>query len=130
MTKKLETKLEIKSWDEQPYREFPDGSKFTRAEVVLAGDETGLESAHFDALMYYRPDGTSAYVSLLELTGAIDGREGTVVLRGEGSYDGTTAKSKSTVVHGTGDLADLKMTVDSASTHDDYPFMPLTLKYE
>ena len=60
MTKKLETKLEIKSWDEQPYREFPDGSKFTRAEVVLAGDETGLESAHFDALMYYRPDGTCA----------------------------------------------------------------------
>ena len=130
MTKKLETKLEIKSWDEQPYREFPDGSKFTRAEVVLAGDDTGLESGHFDALMYYRPDGTSAYVALLELNGTIGDREGTVVLRGEGTYDGKAAKSKSTVAHATGDLDGIKLTVESVSTHDDYPFMPLTLKYE
>src|SRR6185312_11673211 len=114
MTKKLDTKLEIKSWDEQPFREFPDGSKFTRAEVVLAGDETGLESAHFDALMYYRPDGTSEYVSLFELNGTIDGRAGSVVLRGEGTYDGTTAKSKAKSVHGTGELAGFKGTLESA----------------
>lgn len=34
---KLVTKLEIKSWDEKPYRVLDDGSKFTRSEVTLAG---------------------------------------------------------------------------------------------
>src|SRR5690606_35848657 len=36
MTTHLETKFEIKSWDEKPYRELPDGRKFTEARVALA----------------------------------------------------------------------------------------------
>jgi hypothetical protein len=31
---------------------------------------------------------------------------------------------------GTGQLAGLTGTADSVSTHDDYPFMPLTRKYD
>jgi hypothetical protein len=148
MAKTLKTRLEIKSWDEKAYRELPDGTKFTRADVVLAGeaDEAGtefggkggkggtirLESATFDALLFYRADGTSSYVTLMHVTGALDGRSGSFVLQGSGTYDGKQAIGESFVVpgSGTGDLAGLSGKAESVSTHDDYPFMPLTLRYD
>jgi hypothetical protein len=132
MTKRIESKLKIESWDEKPYREQSDGSKFTRAEVVLGGSADGFESGTFEALMYYRPDGTTTYVSLMQLTGTLDGRSGRFVLQGEGTFDGTTARGESRVVPGsaTGDLAGLTGTATSVSTHADYPHMPLSLDYE
>src|SRR5258708_40250995 len=91
-----ETRLDIKSWDEKPYRELADGSKFARAEVVLSG--TGLTDGALESLLYYRPDGTSTYVALTSLTGTLDGRAGSLVLAGEGSYDGTTARMSVRVI--------------------------------
>jgi len=130
MTTTLETKLEIKSWDEKPYREFEDGRNFTRAEVEL-GAADGIESATFEALMFNRADGTSSYVSLMQITAILEGRSGSFVLRGTGGYDGVTASSESEVVtgSGTGELAGLSGTLVSRSTHDDYPYMPVTLTY-
>ncbi|HEX2772215.1 MAG TPA: DUF3224 domain-containing protein [Micromonosporaceae bacterium] len=132
MTKIIESKLKIESWDEKPYREFPDGSKFTRAEVVLGGSGEGFESGWFEALMFYRPDGTTTYVTLMQLTGTLDGRSGSFVLQGDGTFDGTTARGESRVVPGsaTGDLTSLTGTAVSVSTHADYPHMPLTLEYD
>lgn len=131
MTTTLETKLEIGSWDEQPYREFDDGRKFTRAEVTLKGAD-GLESAGYEGLMYYAADGTSSYVTAMQITGTLDGRSGSFVLQGSGSYDGTTATGTSQIVPGSGtdELAGISGSATSSSTHDDYPFMPLTLTYD
>jgi hypothetical protein len=125
----LDTKLEIKSWDEKPYRESADGSKWSRAEVVLGGTDQ-LTGGTFEALLYYRADGTSTYVTLMSLTGTLDGRTGTVVLTGEGTFDGSTARSEFRVLEATGELTGLTGTARSSSTHGDYPFMPLTLAYE
>jgi hypothetical protein len=132
MTTTLEAKFEIKSWDEKPYREEADGSKFTRADVTLAGTGDGLASATFEALMYYRPDGTASYVTLMHVTGELAGRSGSFVLRGQGIYDGTAARGESAVVPGSGagQLAGITGTATSVSTHDSYPFMPLTLHYD
>jgi hypothetical protein len=132
MTKKLETRLEIASWDEKPYRELPDGRKFTRADVTLNGSDGELASGASESLMYYRPDGTGTYVTLMSVTGTLDGRSGGFVLQGEGTYDGTTAQVRYRVVDGsgTGDLAGLSGSGTSRSTHADYPFMPLTLEYD
>jgi hypothetical protein len=82
--------------------------------------------------MFYRPDGTSSYVSIMQVTGALQGREGGLVLQGDGTFDGTTASGRSAVVSGSGSgkLAGLTGTARSDSTHDDYPFMPLTLDYD
>jgi len=128
----METKLEITSWDEKPYREFDDGRKFSKAEVTLTGTGDGLTGGSFESLLYYRADGTSEYVSILEITGTLGGRSGSFVLQGAGSYDGTTARFEVTVVpgSGTGDLAGISGTAESASTHADYPNMPLTIRYE
>jgi hypothetical protein len=99
---------------------------------VKLGPADGIEEATFEALMYYRPDGTSSYVSLMQITATLDGRSGSFVLQGTGAYDGTAATGESTVLpgSGTGELAGLTGTVTSRSTHDDYPSMPLTLRYD
>jgi hypothetical protein len=134
-----ETRLDIKSWDENPYRELPDGTKFARAEVTLAagadeadaaGADTALTEGSFEALLYYKADGTSTYVTLMSLTGTVEGRSGRLVLAGDGGYDGKTARMRGDVIEATGDLAGLTGTVVSESTHEDYPHMPLTLTYE
>jgi hypothetical protein len=129
-----ETRLDIKSWDENPYRELPDGTKFARAEVTLAADAAGadtvLTEGSFEALLYYKADGTSTYVTLMSLTGTVEGRSGRLVLAGDGGYDGKTARMRADVIEATGDLAGLTGTVVSESTHEDYPHMPLTLTYE
>ncbi len=132
MAETVETRLKIDSWDEKPYRELADGGKFTRADVALSGSGDGFASATFEGLMFYRPDGTSSYVTLMQITGALGGRSGSFVLEGRGSFDGTTARGDSTIVpgSGTGELAGITGTAESASTHADYPFMPLTLSYE
>jgi len=132
MTDTLETRLEITSWVEETVHEMADGSKITRASVSLSGDGDAVSAATFDAVMFYRPEGTSSYVSIMQVTGALQGREGGFVLQGDGTFDGTTASGRSTVVSGSGSgkLAALTGTARSDSTHDDYPFMPLTLDYD
>ena len=131
MTRTLETKLQIADWDEKPYRELPDGRRFTRAEVRLAGS-TGerLAAGAFEALMYYRADGTGTYVTLMSLDATLDGRAGGIVLQGEGTYDGTTAQIRYRVVEATGELAGLTGSGTSRSTHADYPYLPLALDYD
>jgi hypothetical protein len=124
----IDTRLAIKSWDEKPYRELPDGTKFARAEVTLEGTE--LTQGAFESLLYYRADGTSSFVSVMSLSGTLDGRSGGLVLAGEGTYDGATATMTARVVDATGDLVGLTGTARSSSTHADYPYMPLTLTYE
>jgi Protein of unknown function (DUF3224) len=133
MTSHLETKFEIKSWDEKPYRELPDGRKFTEARVALTAAGPGIEGeASFEGLMYYQPDGTSTYVTLMHVVGRLGDRRGSFVLSGTGTYDGAQASGESTVVPGSGteELAGLRGTAVSVSTHADYPFMPLTLDYD
>jgi hypothetical protein len=128
----VKTRLKIDSWDEKPYRELSDGRKFTRADVTLSGSGDELEAATFDGLMFCRADGTSSYVTLMHITATLGGRSGSFVLQGHGSFDGTTARGESSVVAGSGTegLAGITGTAESASTHEDYPFMPLTLCYE
>jgi hypothetical protein len=131
MERTVETRLRIGSWDEKPYRELEDGTRFSRADVVLGQDGDDL-TATSESLLFYRADGTSEYVTLMRVTGTLDGRSGSFVLRGHGTYDGTTARVHSQVVagSGTGELAGLRGSAESVSTHGDYPFMPLTLRCE
>jgi hypothetical protein len=132
MTTTLNTRLNIASWDEAPAHEYDDGSRVTRAAVTLDKGEDGLNGGTFESVMYYRADGTSTYVSVMQLDATLQGRSGSFVLTGEGTFDGTTASGTSQVVSGsgTGDLAGITGTCTSASTHADYPFMPLVLTYD
>jgi len=128
---KLTTKLEIKSWDEHPYRELDDGRKFTKADVTLVGTGDGIEAGSFESIMFYRTDGTAEYVTVMQVTGSLDGKSGDFVLRGNGSFDGTSARGEMEIVpaSGTGGFTGITGTATSVSTHDDYPHMPLEITY-
>lgn len=138
MTTILDTALTIESWDEQPTRELADGRKFSRAQVRLgpAGDGAGgpdaLRSGTYEALLYYAADGGSSYVTVMEVSAVLQGREGSFVLTGSGTFDGTTAAGRMTIVpgSGTGGLAGVSGSATSRSTHEDYPHMPLRLEYD
>ena len=132
MTKTLDTKLKIGSWDEKSIQEFDDGSKITRADVTLLNGADGLDSGSFHSVMYYRPDGTSTYTTVMRLTGTLDGRSGSIVLIGDGNYNGATAMGRLQLVDGsaTGELVGITGHAESDSTHGEYPFMPISLTYD
>lgn len=128
----LTTRLEIKKWDEQPYQERPGGEKLARASVATVGTEGFAGESSSEMLLYYRPDGTSSFAGLQWFEGRLDGRQGTFVVRSEGGYDGTSATMSGQVVpgSGTGELTGLRGELTSVSTHADYPWMPISLRYE
>jgi hypothetical protein len=132
VTETLDTKLRIASWDEHPLDEFADGSKLTRADVTLDNGADGLVSGSFHSVMYYRPDGTSDYTTLMRLEGTLSGRRGGFLLIGEGTYDGTAAVGRLRIVEGSGsaELVGIRGGCTSDSSHADYPFMPLSLSYD
>jgi hypothetical protein len=99
--------FKIDGWDEQPYVETDEGGKLTRASVkqTYSGDVEGQGEVEW--LMCYRPDQTAEFVGFLRLTGAVGGRNGTVVLQSTGAFDGDEASGPLTIVRGsgTGELA-------------------------
>jgi hypothetical protein len=130
MTQTIETKLKIESWDEQPTSEFADGTKISKADVVLIG-EGDVTAGRSQSLLFYRADGTSAFVVLMRVEATLDGHSGAFVLSGTGSYDGTTARQELAIVDGSGSegLRSIGGSAISESTHQDYPYMPLRLDY-
>jgi Protein of unknown function (DUF3224) len=131
MTKTVETALKIASWDEEPAEEFADGTKICHSESRLEGAEE-IRSAASRSLLYYRADGTSSFVVVMRVEATLDGHAGAFVLSGTGTYDGTTAAQRLTIVDGSGsgELAGISGSARSDSTHADYPNMPLVVDYD
>ncbi len=127
----LELRLTIASWDESPLEVFDDGGKITKADVVVRDGDAAISDGAAHMVMYYRPDGTSSFTSLMRLRGSLAGRVGGFALLGEGAYDGVAAVVNFHVIEdsGTVDLSGMSGTAKSVSSHVDYPTMPLTLRY-
>jgi hypothetical protein len=127
----IETTLKIESWEEQPTSEFADGTKISKSDVVLIG-EGDVTAGRSQSLLFYRADGTSAFVVLTRVEATLDGHSGAFVLSGTGSYDGTTARQELAIVDGSGSegLRGIGGSAISESTHQDYPYMPLRLDYD
>jgi hypothetical protein len=110
----------IESWDEGDIDTFPDGSKIarSRATQTFSGDITG--SSITVSTLFYRPDGTSDYVTIERLDGAIHGKVGTVAMRYTGTYDLKLAKATFEVIpgSGTGDLEGVTGSGTFQADHD------------
>jgi hypothetical protein len=100
----MEATFEITNWDEKPVEEWT-GGKLTRATVSkrYSGDIEG--DAVLEYVMAYAPDGTAEFVGVERVTGRAGGRNGALVLRQVGRFDGGAAKATLTVVGGTDDFA-------------------------
>jgi hypothetical protein len=94
--------FQIKQWDEDTYQELDGGGKLTLASVryALDGDIQGEGEVRW--LMAYRADGSAHYTGIQHLTGSVGGREGGVVLRTTGDFDGAVAAGTWEIVPGSG----------------------------
>ena len=109
MSKRGQTTMAMKAWDEKPYDEFDAGRKLTRAKVAFGyiGDLEG-ESA-LEYLMVYSPNGDATFVGLERVVGRVGGRAGSFVIQHTGAFQNKVAKDTWFIVpdSGTGELQGL-----------------------
>ncbi len=95
-------KFDVEKWDESPFDNQSDAPKLTRARVTkqYTGDIEGSSTTEW--LMAYLDDGSAQFVGLERISGSINGREGTLVLRHVGSFKDGAAKGDLDVIDGGG----------------------------
>ncbi len=131
MTTRANFTFRIEGWDENPYTEIETGGKLTKASVkqAFSGDVEGEGTVEW--LMCYRPDQTADFVGLQRIVGRLGERSGSfVVLQTEGTFDGKEARSKLSVVPGSGtdDLRGLRGRGEFSAPRNGEP--SATLDYE
>ncbi|HSR85777.1 MAG TPA: DUF3224 domain-containing protein [Streptosporangiaceae bacterium] len=108
----------VATWDENTYQEMEAAAKLTKATVTygLAGDIVG--EATWDAVMYYRPDGTAVFTGLQRVHGRVAGVDGSFVMQADGEFEAGEARSRWEVIEGsgTGGLARIKGTGTAVAT--------------
>jgi hypothetical protein len=106
------------SWDEQATETF-GARKITRATIAQQFDGDIVGTGTWTTLMVYADDGTAEYVGVMRIVGRIAGRDGSVVLRTDGTFDGTVARTAWTVIDGmaTDGLASISGAGHSAAPH-------------
>ncbi len=99
--------FQVAGWDENPYEEFEDGSKLTKAKVsqLYEGDLSGEGSVEF--LMSHAANGTASFVGLELIVGTLSGKTGSFIIQHIGTFDSNGACSNWTILpeSGTGELA-------------------------
>ena len=133
MTERVTSTFKIEGWDESPYSENEDGGKLSRASVrqSISGDIEGEGSVEW--LMCYRPDKTAEFVGLQRIDGRLAGRSGSfALLQTDGSFDGTVARGRLSVVpgSGTGELRGLRGQGEFSAPHGSEASVTLDLDFE
>jgi hypothetical protein len=110
MTIQANATFGIKSWDEKPWHEGDHGRKLTRATVVktYSGDLNGEGTMEY--VMNYSNEKAAIFVGLERVTGHLDGRHGTFVMKDDGVFENGVAASSFEIVEGsgTGELAGIR----------------------
>lgn len=109
----------MQEWNEEPLRELVPPQKCTRVEAhgPMEGALNG-EAQTFYVLAYITKD-SGTYSGYTYFKGSVDGREGSFVMADEGTFDPKSAKTKWTIVDGsgTGDLVGISGTGGFSATH-------------
>ena len=105
MTRHIEARFEIASWDETPFDDDGQVSKLTEALVSkkYSGDVDGTSMTKW--LMAYAPDKTATYVGIERIKGTVGGKRGSLVLLHDGAFQDGAATATLRVVSGTEELA-------------------------
>lgn len=119
MTERIEGDFAVTSWDEQPAGGLEGTVKVTTARIgerFSGGVEADTVA---DMVMTYRSDGTADFVGHHRVVGRVGSRSGSFVLRADGAYDGTEARTDFEVISGsgTGELSGVTGTGAAAAGH-------------
>jgi hypothetical protein len=107
MSRHIEARFEIASWDETPFEGGDDATKLTEALVSkrYEGDIKGTSTTKW--LMAYAPDKSALFVGIEHITGTIGGKKGGIVVLHDGEYRDGVASAELRVASGTDGLADV-----------------------
>jgi hypothetical protein len=107
MSRHIEARFEIASWDETPFEGGDDATKLTEALVSkrYEGDIKGTSTTKW--LLAYAPDKSALFVGVEHITGTIGGKQGGVVLIHDGEYRDGVAAAELRVASGTEGLANV-----------------------
>jgi hypothetical protein len=107
MSRHIEARFEVASWDETPFEDGDDATKLTEALVSkrYEGDIKGTSTTKW--LLAYAPDKSALFVGVEHITGTIGGKTGGIVLLHDGEYRDGVASAELRVASGTDELTDL-----------------------
>ena len=107
MSRHIEARFEIASWDETTFEDGDDATKLTEALVAKRyhGDIKGTSTTKW--LMAYSPDKSAQFVGVEHITGTIGGTKGSIVLLHDGEYRDGVAAAELRVASGTDALANV-----------------------
>jgi hypothetical protein len=107
MSRHIEARFEIATWDETPFEDGDDATKLTEALVSkrYEGDIQGTSTTKW--LMSYAADKSALFVGIEHITGTIGGKQGGVVLMHDGEYRDGVAAAELRVASGTQGLANV-----------------------
>jgi len=92
--------FEIKSWDEAPYLELGDNSKYSRAKLVKEYKGVMHGTGQLDYLMTYNADGDAHFVGIEHFEGEVSGKAGTFSITHKGSFTKGMVTSSFEIVDG------------------------------
>src|SRR4029077_20327614 len=106
MSRHIEARFEIASWDETPFEDGDDATKLTEALVAkrYEGDIKGTSPTKW--LMAYSPDKSALFVGIEHIAGTIGGKKGGIVLLHDGHYRHGAAPAVLRTASGADELAD------------------------
>jgi hypothetical protein len=120
MSRHIEARFEIASWDETPFEDGNEATKLTEALVAkrYEGDIKGTSTTKW--LLAYSPDKSALFVGVEHITGTIGGKKGSIVVLHDGQYRDGVAAAELRVASGTDGLAKVagtgKFRADPAGT--------------
>ena len=107
MSRHIEARFQIASWDEVPFEDGNEATKLTEALVAkrYEGDIKGTSTTKW--LMAYAPDKSALFVGVEHIAGTIGGKQGSVVLLHDGQYRDGVAAAELRVAYGTDGLTNV-----------------------
>ncbi len=119
MSRHIEARFEVASWDETPFEGGDDATKLTEA-LVSKRYDGDIKGTSTKWLMAYAPDKSAVFVGIEHIAGAIGGKKGAIVLFHNGEYRDGVASAELSVASGTEELVDVagtgKFRADPAGT--------------
>lgn len=100
--------FEFTSWVETELTALPEGGKLIHLAATenFHGDITGTASAEEEH--FVRADGTREFAGIIVVKGKLAGRQGGIIVRTTGTFDGKVARSDWRVVSASGGLRGLR----------------------